>query len=256
MGILNVTPDSFSDGGKYLEPNQALERAMQMEEEGADLIDLGGESTRPGALEVEAAEEIRRVIPVIRKIVPRLKIPISIDTQKGAVARVALEEGAALINDVSALSDPEMAPCVAKAKVPVILMHRRGTPQTMQKDLHYDDLMNEIVDFLGARIRFAVETGIDRILIDPGIGFGKSPEASWEILRGVERFRELGFPIVIGASRKSFIRKELGDEPHQILSGSLVAALIALERGARIVRVHDVRETKALIRLVFPQNFG
>lgn len=252
MGILNVTPDSFSDGGFYLDPERALERALRMEEEGADLIDVGGESTRPGAGPVPAEEELRRVLPVLKKIMPRVKIPVSIDTRKAVVAEAAIGLGAALVNDVSALRDPAMPAVVAKGGGPVILMHMRGEPATMQKEVHYDDVVGEIVQFLKERVAFAEGEGIARgkILIDPGIGFGKRFEDNLEILRRLDEFRKIECPVVFGSSRKSFIRNMLGEDPQRILLGSVATVLLAAERGASLLRVHDVRETRSLIRLV------
>jgi dihydropteroate synthase len=239
MGILNITPDSFSDGGLFQNPEKALDHALKMQEEGADFIDLGAESTRPGSEPVSAEEEWKRLAPVLKKIVSRLKIPISIDTYKASVAEKALQEGGSLINDVSALGDPRMSAVAAAASVPIILMHNKREP------------MEEIVGFLKERIAQAVEAGIDRqkIWIDPGIGFGKQAEENLEILKRLSELKVLESPIVFGASRKSFIRKMLGDDPQQILLGSLATALLAAERGATVLRVHDVKETKALIHL-------
>lgn len=246
MGILNATPDSFSDGGFYLDPERALDRALRMEEEGADLIDVGGESTRPGADPVPVEEELKRVLPVLKKIVSRLKIPVSIDTRKAKVAEAAFAAGAALLNDVSALRDPDMAAVAGKSGVPVILMHMRGEPKTMQADVHYDDIISEISNTLRERIAFAISRGISRekILIDPGIGFGKRVEDNLEILKRLSEFKKLECPIAFGSSRKSFIRKVLGDDPQQVLMGSVMTALLAAERGASLLRVHDVKETK------------
>lgn len=250
MGILNVTPDSFSDGGQWCDPEKALDRALQMQEEGADLIDVGGESTRPGAVPVLPEEEIKRVVPVLKKLTTKIKIPISIDTRKSQVAEMALNEGASLINDISALGDGKMADVIARAQVPVILMHMKGGPQTMQAGpIHYDDVIGDIIQFLKERMAVALQAGIprDRILVDPGLGFGKRAEDNWEILRRLEELHRLEAPIVIGASRKSFIRQMVGEDPQDILVGSVSSALGAARRGASILRVHDVRETcKAL----------
>jgi dihydropteroate synthase len=241
MGILNVTPDSFSDGGKFLDPEAALDRALRMQEEGADLIDVGAESTRPGASPVPAEEEVRRLVPVLKKILPRLKAPVSVDTRKTRVAEAALAEGAAMINDVSALEGAGMAELAARRGVPVILMHKKGEPKTMQDDPSYGDVVAEVFSYLEGRIRFAVERGVGRekILVDPGIGFGKRPGDNWEILRNLGAFRSLGCPIVVGASRKSLV--------HGTLGGSLAAALLAALGGAAVLRVHDVGATKELI---------
>jgi len=245
MGILNATPDSFSDGGLYLDLEKALDHALQMQEEGADIIDVGGESTRPGSDPVPMEEEIRRVLPVLKKIIPRLKIPLSIDTRKAAVAEAALGEGAQIVNDISALRDPQMPQVVQRNGATVILMHMRGEPKTMQENVRYDDPVVEIARYLKERILFAFGKGIPRekIWIDPGIGFGKRIEDNLEILKRLSDFKKLECPIVFGSSRKSFIRKLLGDDPQQVLMGSLVTAVLAAEHGASILRVHDVRET-------------
>lgn len=258
MGILNITPDSFSDGGQFLNPEKALDRALQMEEEGADLIDLGAESTRPGAEPVSGEEEIRRLVPVLKKVAPRVHCPLSVDTRKASVAARALEEGVSLINDISALQDPEMVHLVARLRLPVILMHMKGEPKTMQERVSYDEVMGEILSFFKERILFAERAGIphDRILVDPGIGFGKRYQDNLEILKRLQEMKTLTCPVVIGVSRKSFIRNRIGNDPKEILLGSLGAALWAVSQGARLVRVHDVKETHAMIRLanqlIFP----
>lgn len=246
MGILNATPDSFSDGGLYLDPEKALDRALQMQEEGAGIIDVGGESTRPGAVPVPLEEELRRVLPVLKKIIPRLKIPLSIDTRKAVVAEAALGEGAQIVNDISALRDSQMPQVVQRNGATVILMHMRGEPKTMQENVRYDDPVVEIVRYLKERILFAFGKGIPRekIWIDPGIGFGKRIEDNLEILKRLSKFKKLECPIVFGSSRKSFIHKLLGDDPQQVLMGSVITAVLAAERGASILRVHDVKETK------------
>lgn len=249
MGILNVTPDSFSDGGLYLDPEAALDRALQLQGEGADVIDIGAESTRPGASPVPADEERDRLLPVVRKLIPKLKVPLSIDTQKAGVADAALSEGAALINDVSALSDPEMPEVIARRGVPAILMHRKGTPETMQQNPRYEDVIGEIRAFFEERIGFAVGRGIarERLLIDPGLGFGKRVEDNVEILRRLSSFQDLELPLVIGASRKSFLRKIFGEG--SLAAGNAAAEVLAISGGARMLRVHDVAATKAVIRL-------
>lgn len=249
MGILNVTPDSFSDGGLTLDPERALDHALKMQEEGADLVDVGAESTRPGSNPVPADEELKRLLPVLKKIIPRLKIPVSVDTRKASVGEGALKEGAALINDVSALGDPDMAHAIARAGVPVILMHMRGEPRTMQRDVFYEDPVAEIKNILAERVQFAVKNGIlkERILIDPGIGFGKRFEDNQKILKQLGSFKDLGCPLVFGASRKSFVRELFGED--RILLGSVLSAILAAQRGACLLRVHDVKETKSAIRL-------
>ncbi len=251
MGIVNVTPDSFSDGGRFLDPEKALEHALRLQEEGADLIDIGAESTRPRSLAVTEEEELSRVLPALRKIIPRLKIPVSIDTQKTAVAKAAFDEGAALLNDVSALKSPGMAAITAKYEKPVILMHMRGEPETMQENPVYENVCREVAAFLESRIEFAVNHGIprDQILIDPGLGFGKRFEDNLTLLNLLSTFRSLQAPIVVGASRKSFLKKIFGEEEASLLAGNAAASVIAASRGASILRVHDVAVTKAAIRL-------
>lgn len=247
MGILNVTPDSFSDGGRFLDPRRALERALEMASEGADWIDVGGESTRPGAEPVEAAEEIKRVVPVISGLAKEGLI-VSVDTMKAAVAEAAIDAGAAIVNDVSALSfDPAMAETVSRRAVPVILMHMRGTPKTMQLDTAYTDLMSEVYGFLHERIEFAASKGIDpeSVIIDPGLGFGKSVEGNLEILARLREFKSLGRPILVGPSRKSFIGKTLGTaDTGERLAGTLAASALAVSNGAAVLRVHDVKEAR------------
>ncbi|HHI67689.1 MAG TPA: dihydropteroate synthase, partial [Planctomycetes bacterium] len=249
MGILNVTPDSFSDGGRWTTPQEALERAALMVEEGAHVLDVGGESTRPGAEEVPPAEEIRRVVPVIRALRENLGgIPISVDTRKAAVAREALLAGADWVNDVSALRhDPEMAELCAGEDCPVVLMHMRGTdPRTMQEGVHYEDPVAEIHAFLRERAAFALQRGIreERILLDPGIGFGKRPGDNLAILKRLSEFRTLGFPLLVGASRKSFIGICLDRPVEERLHGTTAAVAAAVLAGARVVRVHDVKAAR------------
>ena len=256
MGILNVTPDSFFDGGRYLERPAAVERALQMEEEGVDIIDIGGESSRPPvygqAREVPAAEECDRIVPVIEDLRRHSDIPISVDTVKAEVARHALEAGADIVNDISALrDDPEMVEIVAKSGVPVILMHRRGSPATMQQNTAYADLLAEIKEFLQKRIAAACDGGIlpERIGVDPGIGFGKSTEGNLELVRQLDFFAGLGCPLLVGASRKSFIWKRLGLSREESLEGSLAVAVVCVLKGVHILRVHDVRETMRAVRM-------
>jgi len=256
MGILNVTPDSFSDGGRFLDPAVAVEQALKMQEEGAALIDIGGESSRPGAKPVSIEKERSRVIPVLKRVVTRLRIPVSVDTRKSAIASEAIAEGAAMINDISSLRyDFRMAEVVAQAGVPVILMHMRGEPETMQQGVAYLNVVSEVIHFLKSRIEIAVKIGIDRsrILADPGIGFGKEQEHNLSLLRHLPDFRALECPIVIGASRKSFIRRllQLNDPLHPFVqTGSLAVAAIAAWNGASLIRAHDVRETSQVIRMV------
>jgi dihydropteroate synthase len=253
MGILNITPDSFSDGGKYLDISKAVARAEEMVNEGADIIDIGGESTRPGAKSVPLEEELRRVIPVIKEVRRKVDVPISIDTQKAEVAREAIEAGANIINDVSALrADPEMVKVVRRYDLPVVLMHMKGRPRTMQRNPHYKDVISEIYDFLAERISWAKEQGIDeeKIIIDPGIGFGKTLEHNLEIIRRLQEFRSLGRPILIGTSRKSFIGMILNLPPQERLNGTLASCALAIINGADILRVHDVKEVRQLAKVI------
>lgn len=247
MGVVNVTPDSFSDGGVFFDRSVAIERAMEMACEGADIIDIGGESTRPGAEDVPAAEEISRVVPVIRELAGRVKIAISVDTRKAAVAKAAIESGASIVNDVSGLRfDPDMARVIAKHGSAVILAHSKETPKTMQLNPVYDDLMADIMSNLREAVSAALSAGIERenIIIDPGIGFGKTVEHNLEILNRLDELAGLGMPVCVGVSRKSFIGKILGvDDPRKRLVGSIAAAAAAIMKGAHIVRVHDVKET-------------
>lgn len=248
MGIVNVTPDSFSDGGTLGDVADAVARAQAMVAAGADLLDIGGESTRPGAAEVPAPEEIARTAPVIRAIrAAGITTPISIDTRKAAVAEAALSAGADMVNDVSALTwDAGMAPLVAAAGVPLCLMHAQGTPQTMQVDPRYDDVVAEVYDWLARRMEHAVNSGIapDRLITDVGIGFGKTLEHNLALLRALARFHGLGAPMLLGASRKRFIGEVTGEQrPDRRMPGSVAVALWSAAQGAQILRVHDVAET-------------
>jgi len=244
MGILNVTPDSFSDGGRFNLPDLAIERALRMEDEGADILDIGGESTRPGSGRISAEEELDRVIPVLEKLSGRISIPISIDTMKAAVARQAVRAGAEIINDVSALRfDPDMTGTAAGLQTPVVLMHMRGMPETMQQgDLSYRSLRGDIVNFLRERLQEAVSGGIepDNIIVDPGFGFGKSLEDNLKLLKYLREFKILGQPLLIGVSRKAFTGKVTGAEDSVRLEGGAAAVTAAVLNGANIVRVHDV----------------
>jgi dihydropteroate synthase len=245
MGVLNVTPDSFSDGGLFVDPATAIDHGRQLVEEGAALVDVGGESTRPGAAPVSVEEELERVEPVLKGLGG---LPLSIDTAKAAVARRALELGAVLVNDVTALrGDPGMAEVVADGDAFVCLMHMQGEPRTMQVAPHYDDVVSDVLAFLEERIAFAVEQGIgeERICIDPGIGFGKTPDQNLELLRRLDELSTLGRPVLVGVSRKSTLGRITGDASATggTLAGSLAAAVTAFERGASMIRAHDVRET-------------
>ncbi len=262
MGILNVTPDSFSDGGKHFSTDDAVKHALLMEKEGADIIDIGGESTRPSAKTISLNEEMNRTIPVIEQLIEEISIPVSIDTYKSDVARRALDLGVGMVNDISALkADRNLASVVAEYKVPICLMHMKGNPRNMQINPTYDDVVKEIHDFLKERAEFALFCDIkkENIIIDPGIGFGKRTgrgvEDNCEILRRLSEFKNLGFPVMIGASRKKFIGNVCGgdDDPLPVsdrLEGSLAAACLAVINGANIVRVHDVKETRRCVDLV------
>jgi dihydropteroate synthase len=259
MGIINVTPDSFYDGGKRLDPDRAVADGIDLVEAGAEVLDVGGESTRPGAKPVSLEEELQRVLPVIRGLRRNVSVPISIDTYKTEVARAALNEGADIVNDISALRfDPQMAVLVAAEKVPVILMHMQGTPRTMQADPCYSNVLREVQDFLAAQVNFAVEAGVERanIIIDPGIGFGKTLDHNLTLLKGLPALAALGLPLLVGVSRKAFIGKILGLEPGERLEGSLAAAIAAVFGGAHIVRAHDVKETRRAIRVADAICFG
>lgn len=253
MGILNLTPDSFYDGGRYRTEKEILKRVEQMIEEGADIIDIGGESTRPGSDRVSVEEELRRTIPYLRKIRDLFDIPLSIDTYKAKVAKEAIEAGAEMVNDISGLRfDPEMAEVISSKNASVVLMHIKGTPKNMQDNPFYESLMDEIISYLRKSLEIALKAGIDfdRIVIDPGIGFGKTVEHNLFILKNLEELRILRRPILIGVSRKSFIGKVLNLSVEERLFGSLAATSVAVMNGARIVRCHDVRETRQVIDLV------
>ncbi len=245
MGIINVTPDSFSDGGRFLAIDQALAHAEQLVAEGADLLDIGGESSRPGAESISLVEELQRVIPVVERLVSRVGVPLSIDTTKPAVARAAIEAGAAIINDITGLADPEMIAVVAPSTVGVVLMHIQGTPRTMQAAPQYQDVVAEVIDHLANRVQQAELAGIvrERIAIDPGIGFGKSFEHNLALLRQVDQLQPIGCPVLIGTSRKGFLGKITGRSIADRQAASVASALAAAARGASIVRVHDVAET-------------
>lgn len=261
MGIVNVTPDSFSDGGLFFNPDSAVAHGEKLVEEGADILDIGGESTRPFSEPVTEEEEIRRVIPVIEKLSKRISIPISIDTTKAVVAKHAIDAGAAIINDVSALhSDEKIAEVAAKYDVPLILMHMKGTPENMQISPHYDNLLGEIKNYLKDAAEKAVKYGVDKakIIIDPGIGFGKTIEHNLMIIKNLSELAELDSPILIGVSRKAFIRKILKNKTNNELkpkdpaaeTGTQAAVAAAIFAGANIVRVHDVASTVSTVRII------
>ncbi len=246
MGILNITPDSFSDGGDFFEKNIAIDRALEMVEQGADIIDIGGESTRPFSDSVSLKEEISRVIPVIEGICKESDVCISIDTTKSKVASEALEAGASVINDISAMEiDSLMVDVALKFNCPIVLMHMKGIPKNMQDNPQYQSLISDIKEYLLARIDFVVSKGIDRnkIIIDPGIGFGKTVENNFEIINNLDQFVKMNFPVLLGASRKSFIGVSLNLAENDRLEGSIAANIIGLQKGAKIFRVHDVVET-------------
>lgn len=251
MGILNITPDSFSDGGVFLSHENAIAQALQMAQEGADIIDIGGESTRPGAAPVSLQEEIDRVIPVIESLRGQLSLPISIDTSKPAVMRAAVSAGAGFINDVLALREEGALAAAAALKVPVCLMHMQGEPRTMQDNPRYNDVVADVADFLSARLQAAQAAGIppEWLVIDPGFGFGKSLEHNLELLRGLGKLKNLGAPILAGLSRKSMIGKALGLPVEQRLHASVALAVMAVQNGAGIVRVHDVGPTVDALRM-------
>jgi dihydropteroate synthase len=252
MGVVNVTPDSFSDGATLLTPEQAVEAAARMVEDGADLIDVGGESTRPDAAAIPEDEEVRRVVPVIRAIRREIPVRLSVDTQKAGVARLAIEEGADIVNDVSAFSDRAMLRLLRDTRVPAIVMHMRGTPRTMQHDTEYVDLLSSVVGFVRKAMERAIAAGVadDKILIDPGLGFGKSAAGNLRILRELPTLRSVGRPIVIGASRKSFIGAALDLPVEDRLEGSLAVAAHAAWQGAHVIRAHDVAATKRTTRMI------
>lgn len=261
MGIVNVTPDSFSDGGRFFSTERAVAQAMQLVQEGADILDIGGESTRPFSDPVDEREELDRVLPVIESLSDKVSVPISIDTTKASVARQAVAAGATLINDVSALRmDPQMAETAAQCRVPLILMHMLGSPKTMQVKPAYNDLISDIIEFLKEAMDRAIAAGVapDQIIVDPGIGFGKTIDHNLEILRDLDRFRELGVPLLIGTSRKMFIRHLLkGNSPidldplcKEVARGTQATVAAAAMNGAQIVRVHDVARTRTTLTIV------
>lgn len=252
LGIINLTPDSFSGDGLYrMPPDMLVALARQMVKDGADIVDVGGESSRPGARPVSAKEEMRRVIPAVKALARKIKVPISVDTYKPEVAQAALENGASMINDIHALQSPGMGKVIARYKAAVILMHMKGRPRSMQKNPKYASLIGEIIAFLDRAVRSALDAGIprDRIIIDPGLGFGKTLEHNLQILKGLGEFRVLGLPILVGPSRKSFLGAILERGPRERVLGTAAACVTAAERGAHLVRVHDVREVKEAMKV-------
>jgi len=253
MGVLNVTPDSFSDGGKYFDPDRAVEHALAMEAAGADIIDVGGESSRPiGAVEIPPDVELKRIAPVLARLGKRLRVPISIDTRRAEIARVALEAGAAIINDITALEhDGEMAPLAARTKCAVVLMHMRGGPANHIEFARYRDVVREVVEYLDLRARFAVGAGVtrSRIIVDPGIGFAKTAQHNLKLLAALPKLCALGYPVMVGASRKSFVARISGPGEADLEFGTAAANALAIAGGASIVRVHEVGAAVATVRM-------
>jgi dihydropteroate synthase len=253
MGVLNVTPDSFSDGGAYVTVEQALNHARQMQAEGADIIDIGAESSRPGAKPIDASEELRRLIPVLEAVHAAVPLPISVDTTKAAVARRAIQAGATMVNDITGLrGDPLMAGLVAETGSAVVLMHMQGTPQTMQKSPRYGNVVDEVSAFLRERAQAAIKQGIrgSQIILDPGFGFGKLQEHNLQLLAGFEMFTKLGYPLLAGVSRKQFIGNLVQQPVHERGYGTAGAVAVAVLKGAHIVRVHDVRTMRETVSVV------
>ncbi|MEY4453494.1 MAG: 7,8-dihydropteroate synthase [Pseudomonadota bacterium] len=252
MGILNITPDSFSDGGQYLNLDEALKRAHQMIEEGVDIIDIGGESTRPGSEPVSVDEELKRITPIIEALKKKSDIAISVDTYKPQVMKAVIDLDVAMINDVYALSQPDAIDTIKHSNVGICLMHMQGTPKTMQVNPHYTNVVSEVKLFLDARVKHLISEGIDksRMILDPGFGFGKTFEHNIALLQNLESFESLKLPILVGLSRKSFIRKILNGDYDDHLSGSISAAIFSVIKGAKILRVHDVKETKSALKMI------
>lgn len=252
MGILNITPDSFSDGGQYLTLDEALKRAHQMIEEGVDIIDIGGESTRPGSEPVSADEELKRIMPIIEALKKKSDIAISVDTYKPQVMKAVIDLDVAMINDVYALSQPGAIDTIKHSNVGICLMHMQGTPKTMQVNPHYTNVVSEVKLFLDARVKHLISEGIDksRMILDPGFGFGKTFEHNIALLQNLESFESIELPLLVGLSRKSFIRKILNDDYDDHLSGSISAAIFSVIKGAKILRVHDVKETKSALKII------
>lgn len=252
MGVLNVTPDSFSDGGRFFDPEDALKQALRMVEDGADIVDVGGESTRPGSDPVPADEERRRVVTIVERLAGELEVPVSIDTRKAEVAAAALQAGASIVNDVTAGRDPEMLDVVRERGAALVLMHMKGEPKTMQEAPHYDDVVREVRDYLAERVEAAVASGIDRdaLCVDPGLGFAKTTAHSLAMMRHTDALLEISRPVLVGPSRKSFIGDVLGTEVGERTEGTVGAVCAMVMEGAHIVRVHDVRETVRAVRVV------
>jgi dihydropteroate synthase len=252
MGVVNVTPDSFFDGGRYDDPQRAVEHALRLVEEGADLLDIGAESTRPGAVPVDEREECHRLIPVVAAVAKAVSVPISVDTSKAEVARAAIDAGAVMVNDVTALrGDGAMVEVVAEAEVGLVLMHMQGTPETMQKAPRYDDVVGEVAQFLTERARWAIAHGVarDRIVLDPGIGFGKTLQHNLDLLANLHAFVHLEFPVLVGPSRKGFIGQLTDQAVEARAWGTAAAVALAVEQGANILRVHDIGPMKDVVRV-------
>ncbi|MBI4399833.1 dihydropteroate synthase [Candidatus Micrarchaeota archaeon] len=254
LGILNVTPDSFYDGGAYYSSGRAIDHARYMIQSGADIIDIGGESSRPGSKPITPKEEKERILPIIKQLVQETDVPLSVDTYKAEVAKAALEAGASMVNDITALGgDKQMASVVKKFKVPVVLMHMQGTPETMQKNPKYKNVIKEVSEFLKKRASFAIRNGIDEsnIILDPGIGFGKTTDHNLEIIANLKEFKKIGYPVLLGPSRKSFIGKILGDlPPEERFEGTLGASAISIFNDVDFLRVHDVKSTLRVGKVV------
>ncbi len=252
MGIVNVTPDSFSDGGKFSASHLAIAHALKLVEEGADILDIGGESTRPNATAVSLQQELDRVIPVIEGLIGKINIPISIDTYKPQVMQAAIAAGASIVNDVRALQESGAMEIVAKSNVGVCLMHMQGTPQTMQVDPQYNDVVKDVKTFLLARLRDSIHAGVgaSRIVLDPGFGFGKTREHNITLIQQLESFASLGQPLLVGLSRKSVLGQVTGNDVDARLYASLAASVIAVQKGAKILRVHDVKATVEALKVV------
>lgn len=252
MGIVNVTPDSFFDGGRFLDPQAAVAHAWRLVEEGADLLDIGAESTRPGSVPVEETEERRRLIPVVTAVAKAVSVPISVDTSKAVVAKAAIDAGAVMVNDVTALrGDSAMVDAIVVSGVGVVLMHMQGTPQTMQKAPQYHDVVEEVEDFLAERVRFALERGVakNQIMLDPGIGFGKTLAHNLDLLAQLRTFTKLGFPLLVGPSRKGFIGELVEQSVQDRAWGTAGAIALAVEQGAHVLRVHDVAGMKDVVKV-------
>lgn len=249
VGILNVTPDSFSDGGKFFHRDHAVAHAFRMARDGADVIDIGGESTRPGSVRVSPDEELRRILPVLDALAPELAIPVSIDTSKPEVAEACLARMPVIINDVYGLRDEKMREVAARYRAPVIIMHMQGTPDTMQKNPSYGDVVEEVVGYLDTQVKLARAAGIEQIIVDPGIGFGKTLQHNLLLLKHLHEFKRLGYPLMVGVSRKSFLQRILGADSDDVLEGTLAASVLAAYHGADLLRVHDVAPVRRAIAI-------